>query len=89
MDRKVTINRRKLLQTLPAAGLLAAAGPLAGHTVHASTSSTAAPGLDIDKFQWRAIEAMIWGMPAVNLELMRQAMLKVTQGRTNLILYWS
>ena len=79
MDRKMTINRRKLLQTLPAAGLLAAAGPLAGRTAHASTSSPAVPGLDIDKFQWRAIEAMIWGMPAVNLELMRQAMLKVTQ----------
>lgn len=28
-------------------------------------------------------------MPAVNLELMRQAMLEVTAGRTNLILYWS
>jgi hypothetical protein len=89
MDRKMTINRRKLLQTLPAAGLLAAAGTLAGRTVHASASSPPALGPDTDKFQWRAIEAMIWGMPAVNLELMRQAMLKVTQGRTNLILYWS
>ena len=59
MDRKMTINRRKLLQTLPAAG------PLAGRTVHAT--STPAPGPDIDKFQWRAIDAMIWGMPAVNL----------------------
>jgi hypothetical protein len=86
----MTINRRKLLQTLPAAGLLAAAGPLAGRAVHASTaSSPAARGPDDDKFRWRAIEAMTWGMPAVNLELMRQAMLKVTQGRTNLILYWS
>ena len=74
----MTINRRKLLQTLPAAGLLAAAGPLAGRAVHAGTSSPAVPGPDIDKFQWRAIEAMTWGMPAVNLELMRQAMLKVT-----------
>ncbi len=84
------IDRRKLLKTLPAAaGLLAAAGPLAVRTVQASASSPPAPAPDIDQFQWRAIEAMIWGMPAVNLELMRQAMLKVTQGRTNLILYWS
>jgi hypothetical protein len=84
------INRRNLLLTLPAAGLLAGAGPLASRTAQASATSPAAtPVPDIDKFQWRAIEAMIWGMPAVNLELMRQAMLKVTQGRTNLILYWS
>ncbi len=74
------INRRKLLQTLPAAGLLAAAGPLAGRDVHASASSPPAPSADIDKFQWRAIEAMIWGMPAVNLELMRQAMLEGDPG---------
>jgi hypothetical protein len=60
MDRKMTIDRRKLLQTL------CAAGPLAGRTVHAT--STPAPGLGIDQFQWRAIEAMIWGMPAVNLD---------------------
>jgi hypothetical protein len=83
------INRRKLLQTLPAAGLLAAAGPFASRTAHAGGSSSPVPKPDTGKAEWRAVEAMIWGMPAVNLELMRQAMLKVTRGRTNLILYWT
>jgi hypothetical protein len=36
----------------------------------------------------RAIEAIIWGMPAVNTELMYQAMLKLG-GKPNQIVYWS
>jgi hypothetical protein len=35
----------------------------------------------------RAIEAVIWGMPAVNTELMRQEMLKAG-GKDNQIVYW-
>lgn len=41
------------------------------------------------RFYRRAIEAMVWSMPAVNLELMTQAMLTSTTGRPNQILYWS
>jgi hypothetical protein len=37
----------------------------------------------------RAIEALIWGMPAVNTDLMLQEMLRRTKGRVNQILYWS
>ena len=37
----------------------------------------------------RAIEAMIWGMPAVNFELMYQAMVRETKGSYNQIVYWS
>jgi hypothetical protein len=37
----------------------------------------------------RAIEAMIWGMPLVNFDLMRQAMLNVTKAQDNQIVYWS
>jgi hypothetical protein len=36
----------------------------------------------------RAVEAVIWGMPAVNTELMHQAMLKLG-GKPNQIVYWS
>jgi hypothetical protein len=36
----------------------------------------------------RAVEAVIWGMPAVNFELLCQAMLK-TKGAYNHIVYWS
>jgi hypothetical protein len=37
----------------------------------------------------RAVEAVIWGMPAVNYELMLQQMLTKTAGKINQIVYWS
>ena len=37
----------------------------------------------------RAIEAVIWGMPAVNYDLMYQAMVRTTGGAFNEIVYWS
>ena len=37
----------------------------------------------------RAIEAAIWGMPAVNYDLMLQEMLNKTHAKQNEILYWS
>src|SRR5215471_3035135 len=39
--------------------------------------------------QRRAVEAVIWGMPIVNYELMYQAMLSQARGGFNQILYWS
>ena len=36
----------------------------------------------------RAVEAVIWGMPAVNFDLLYQAMVK-TKGEFNQIVYWS
>lgn len=37
----------------------------------------------------RAVEAMIWGMPAVNADLMLQTMLSTTNAKVNEIIYWS
>src|SRR5215472_13474368 len=37
----------------------------------------------------RAIEAVIWGMPAVNTDLMRQEMFRKTSAKENEVLYWS
>jgi hypothetical protein len=37
----------------------------------------------------RAIEAVIWGMPAVNLDLMLQSMIGSAKGKPNQIVYWS
>lgn len=37
----------------------------------------------------RAVEAVIWGMPAVNFDLMHQAMVRETKGGYNQIVYWS
>ena len=36
----------------------------------------------------RATQAAIWGMPAVNYDLMRQQMLGKTQGKVNQVIYW-
>jgi hypothetical protein len=37
----------------------------------------------------RAVEAVIWAMPAVNLDLMLQAMIGSAKGKPNQIVYWS
>lgn len=37
----------------------------------------------------RAVEAVIWGMPAVNADLMLQEMLKKTTAKVNEVVYWS
>ncbi|MGZ2426200.1 DUF1254 domain-containing protein [Rhizobium laguerreae] len=37
----------------------------------------------------RAVEAVIWGIPAVNYDLMLQEMLTKTKGKPNEIVYWS
>jgi hypothetical protein len=39
--------------------------------------------------QRRAVEAVIWGMPAVNTDLMFQAMVRAVKGQWNQIVYWS
>jgi len=36
----------------------------------------------------RAVEAVIWGMPAVNYDLMLQEMLSKTEGKVNQVIYW-
>jgi hypothetical protein len=38
--------------------------------------------------QRRAVEAVIWGMPAVNYDLMLQEMLTKTSGKVNQVIYW-
>jgi hypothetical protein len=37
----------------------------------------------------RAVEAMIWGMPVVNTDLILQAMLGTTKAKPNDIIFWS
>src|SRR5690348_10090044 len=38
--------------------------------------------------QRRAVEAVVWGMPAVNADLMLQEMLSKTSGKVNQVIYW-
>lgn len=51
--------------------------------------SPAEAGIEAQVLRHRAIEAIIWGMPAANLDFMYQAMLSETKGRVNQMLYWS
>jgi hypothetical protein len=57
----------------------------------ASTTESALNSADLAErtVYRRAVEAVIWGMPAVNVDLMYQAMALNTDGRYNHITYWS
>ena len=71
--------RRTVLGAL--AAMLAVAG------AHAQTVSP--EELTARNIHGRAVEAMIWAMPAVNTDLMLQAMFTSTKGKVNEIVYWS
>lgn len=54
-----------------------------------SESSLQSPeDLAPDLLSARAVEAVIWGMPAVNYDLMLQQMLTRTPGKVNEVIYW-
>ena len=46
------------------------------------------PELDQRMKERRAVEAVIWGMPVVNYDLMLQEMLTKTPGRVNQMIFW-
>jgi len=85
-------NRRQFVQSIPVLATLDLAGRLLldGSSAHAQ-QPVASPGdmLARDTVERRAIEAIIWGMPAVNFDLMYQAMVRETKARANQMLYWS
>ena len=85
-------SRRRLVAAVPvlafpgvARHLLLGAAPASAQEASANLPEA----LTRDQVVRRAIEAMIWGMPAVNRDLMYQAMLRETAGRANQMLYWS
>jgi hypothetical protein len=51
-----------------------------------ATAQAASP--DDRLVRGRAVEAVIWGMPAVNYDLMLQEMLTKTPGKVNQVIYW-
>ena len=61
---------------------------LAFATLHASAQDFSAEELARRTIERRAVEAVIWGMPAVNYDLMLQEMLNKTDGKVNQIVYW-
>ena len=55
----------------------------------AHTRNLTAEDLTRRTIERRAIEAVVWGMPVVNYDLMYQAMVRDTKGTFNQIVYWS
>jgi hypothetical protein len=56
--------------------------------VSSSAPSLLAKDLDRRVMERRAFEAVIWGMPAVNYDLMLQEMIDKTDGKVNEVIYW-
>lgn len=96
------IARRNLISQLASAGVACLAVCVLPFSISAqdkkpapspspTKTSEAVPYADLERqvLQHRALEALIWGMPAVNRDLMYQAMLRETKGRDNQMLYWS
>jgi hypothetical protein len=83
--------------TLAAAGLLAAGAVLGwadGQEKRPEPGAKAAAPFTPEELarrtlHRRAVEAVIWGMPAVNYDLMYQAMVRDAKGGPNQIVYWS
>ena len=58
-------------------------------STHASFAQTPVPDQIAQRMiERRAVEAVIWGMPAVNYDLMLQEMLSKTDGKVNQVVYW-
>jgi hypothetical protein len=66
--------------------LLVAVTALGGRSMAQSFSAEDLARRTIER---RAIEAVIWGMPVVNYDLMYQVMVRETKGSFNQIVYWS
>jgi hypothetical protein len=58
-------------------------------TVAAHAQTYSADDLVRRTIERRAVEAVIWGMPVVNYDLMYQAMVNAAKGKFNQIVYWS
>ena len=62
---------------------------LVGFAQQASSQTISADELARRTIERRAVEAVIWGMPAVNYDLMLQAAIHEAKGAENQIVYWS
>jgi hypothetical protein len=92
------MNKKQVLVLATSAGFSVLTG-CQDRTTNASQAGTTAPrstaqGLSPEDLTRRAIErravqAVIWGMPAVNYDLMYRAMVSQTHGDFNQIVYWS
>jgi hypothetical protein len=58
------------------------------HAQNPSAPAFSADDLARRHIERRGVEAVIWGMAAVNTDLMRQEMLTKTAGKVNQVIYW-
>lgn len=79
--------KARIMTAALALGVIDAASPARSQPVE--TKKMSAAELHHRTVHRRAIETVIWGMPAVNFQLMYQAMVRETGGQYNQILYWS
>jgi hypothetical protein len=75
-----------LAASILAASLIACEQKKVEAPVNTSTSTT---NVNDSLLHARAVQAVIWGMPAVNYDLMLQEMLAKTSSKQNEIVYWS
>jgi hypothetical protein len=66
-----------------------AALALIGAGVSADAQTFSSDDLARRTIERRAVEAVIWGMPAVNYDLMLQEMINKAKGKPNQIVFWS
>jgi len=86
-----SLSRRAVPALLPALLPVSAfaQGAAPGSPAPPSPSTASAPGRPDERLlHHRATEAVIWGMPAVNYDLMLQEMLSKTTGKVNEVIYW-
>jgi hypothetical protein len=69
--------------------LLALALACTATAAQAQAQALSAQDLARRSIERRGVEAVIWGMPAVNFDLMLQAMIDKAKGKPNQIVYWS
>src|SRR5580693_8848074 len=63
-------------------------GLLLSYSVSTRAENFSAEELARRTMERRAVEAVVWGMPAVNYDLMLQEMLTKTLGKVNQVIYW-
>ena len=84
-----TQNGRRSQTAKPMAKAIVLALAVAAMATAGRAQALSADDLARRIIERRAIEAVIWGMPAVNLDLMLQAMIGSARGKPNQIVYWS
>lgn len=90
MGDHVRFTRRTALLSLTMSAALCIVPPSASYAQSSdATKNVSADNAPSRQIARRAVEAVIWGMPAVNYDLMLQEMLGKTPAKQNEVVFWS